>query len=464
MIEEKKHIISKIFVDVNVNSVENATKIKNNIEVFLKHNFLSSIENYLNTIHIDKNKILQIDNLILNIDLKSIYLLEKIDLFTESFKNEINKHVKDQLTPITETENSRLMSVQDKISEAFFSFLKTGERPWYIDEDSFNKIFDAQVLKEIRKSDKFRIEFDKILNHHDAFKRLILQFSNENLILFFGKELATQSSQFIKDFNRIFSLKLQPHFWKIIAGFYKTKDKDELYFSVFKLIETSEINTENTCQDAINFTDKLLAISSGPNNIKEIVEKARNKKKEEELYDLSVPQLETEHISASNSKDVITNNIGLVLLHPYLKVFLKDCELLDANNIFVDKEKAVHLLHYVATFKENDSENNMLFEKFLCNIPLHHPIKKDIKLSKKLKLKTQDLLSSTIKNWPALKNTSIETLQNEFLQRRGKLILSEDNPKIIIERKTQDILMEKLPWNISIVKIPWIDKIVFVEW
>src|SRR5690606_26961467 len=158
------------------------------------------------TIHIDKNKILQIDNLILNIDLKSIYLFEKIDLFTESFKNEINKHVKDQLTPITE--NSRLMSVQDKISEAFFSFLKTGERSWYIDEDSFNKIFDAQVLKEIRKSDKFRIEFDKILNHHDAFKRLILQFSNENLILFFGKELATQSSQFIKDFNRIFSLKL----------------------------------------------------------------------------------------------------------------------------------------------------------------------------------------------------------------------------------------------------------------
>src|SRR5690606_41450998 len=118
-----------------------------------------------------------------------------------------------------------------------------------------------------------------------------------------------------------------------------------------------------------------------------------------------------------------------------------------------------HLLHYAATFKEKDSENNMLFEKFLCNVPLHHPIKKDIELSKKLKLKTQDLLSSVIKNWPALKNTSIETLQNEFLQRRGKLILSEDNPKIIIERKTQDILMEKLPWNISIVKIPWIDKI-----
>ncbi|MCC9018703.1 contractile injection system tape measure protein [Flavobacterium lipolyticum] len=158
------------------------------------------------------------------------------------------------------------------------------------------------------------------------------------------------------------------------------------------------------------------------------------------------------------------NNAGLILVHPFLKHLFGNCGLLHKDHTINDPETAAHLLHYIATDREQDYESQMLFEKMLCNIPINRPINRNIILSEELKDQGKEMLQAVLDNWPIMKNSSIALLQNEYLQRPGKIILSQDNPKVIVERKTQDILLDKISWNLGIVKLAWKDKIIFVDW
>ena len=157
-------------------------------------------------------------------------------------------------------------------------------------------------------------------------------------------------------------------------------------------------------------------------------------------------------------------NAGLIILHPYLTPFFYNCGIIDDTNVITDPEMAVHALHYLATKKEQQLENQMLFEKFLCGIPLKKPIQRHIQLSDTIKQQAEELLESVVENWGVLNNASADLLRHEFLQRAGKLSFKEDNPKIVIERKTQDILVDKIPWGIGICRLPWLDHLVYTNW
>lgn len=171
-----------------------------------------------------------------------------------------------------------------------------------------------------------------------------------------------------------------------------------------------------------------------------------------------------ENLIKNQPKSIYVQNAGLILLHPFLKQVLKNCALLDENNLIVNKELAAHILHYAATKKENDYEHTMLFEKFLCGIPLQQSIQREVKIEEKHKQNIEEMLLAVVQHWTALKNTSVDILRSEFLQREGKLDCTESNPKLTIERKTQDLLLEKIPWNINIVKIPWMEKLIYTQW
>ncbi|MXO04514.1 contractile injection system tape measure protein [Flavobacterium sp. HBTb2-11-1] len=159
------------------------------------------------------------------------------------------------------------------------------------------------------------------------------------------------------------------------------------------------------------------------------------------------------------------DNAGLVLIHPFLKSLFENCKLLNKDNTINDPEVAAHLLHYAATGKEQDYENAMVFEKFLCNIPIAEPIERNIELSEEMKKEVLTMLQAVLSNWDIIKKSSAELLQNEFLQRPGKLnINGDESPVITMERKTQDILLDKLNWNLSIIKLAWKKRIIYVNW
>ena len=174
----------------------------------------------------------------------------------------------------------------------------------------------------------------------------------------------------------------------------------------------------------------------------------------------------------SNKKEVVSEfkthivkNAGLILLHPFLKQFFNSCGFLDKENKIIKPTEAVHLLHYVATKKEQQFESSLVFEKFLCNIPIQSSIERNIVLGDELKEKSEELLKAVLQNWAVLKNSSNDLLRNEYLQREGKLDLTKDNPTLTVERKTQDILIDtKLPWNISMSKLPWMKELIITNW
>jgi hypothetical protein len=205
-----------------------------------------------------------------------------------------------------------------------------------------------------------------------------------------------------------------------------------------------------------------------------IIESKMRKELRESLEELIEPQdrklfeeLESNQqlkLKQDNSGEYQVNNAGLIILHPYLKDFFQYCDLLDEDQQLIDKEMAVHLLHYLATKQEQQYESNMLFEKVLCGVPIKEPVERTIRLSEKHKEMAEDLLEAVLTNWGVLKNASPDLLRNEFLQRLGKINFKENNPKLTVERKVHDILLDKLPWNIGICRLPWLDHLLFTDW
>ena len=156
---------------------------------------------------------------------------------------------------------------------------------------------------------------------------------------------------------------------------------------------------------------------------------------------------------------------GLVLLHPFLKHFFMNMELLSENKIRPEKrDLAVHLLHYVATKNEQPSEHELVFEKYLCHIPVNQPINKFVNLTSEQKNSCDDLLHAVLKHWSALRTNSIDALRSEFLLRQGKLTINKERHRLFIQRNTQDILLDTLPWNLHLVKLPWKKQLLYVEW
>lgn len=224
---------------------------------------------------------------------------------------------------------------------------------------------------------------------------------------------------------------------------------------------SSESNFTKTDESSVSDDKKTEEINVMFDTNKEIIDKNEEVETDEIL---NSDLLLKEEILAETATDYYVNNAGLILIHPFLKQLFEKCKLLRKDNTINDPEVAAHLLHYTATAKEQDYEHEMLFEKFLCNIPANQTINRNITLSEELKNHSNEMLQAVLENWSIMKNSSVTLLQNEYLQRPGKIILSEDHPKIIVERKTQDILLDKITWNLGVVKLAWKNKIIFVDW
>uniref|UniRef100_UPI0027DCBFD6 contractile injection system tape measure protein n=1 Tax=uncultured Chryseobacterium sp. TaxID=259322 RepID=UPI0027DCBFD6 len=161
------------------------------------------------------------------------------------------------------------------------------------------------------------------------------------------------------------------------------------------------------------------------------------------------------------------NNAGLVILHPFLlNLFQKLC--LCKGAIWTDKEsqhKAVLLTQYLITGQEIFFENELILNKLMCCFPVENVINTRQKLSKEEKEICNDLLLVVIEYWSVMKNTSVEALRETFLQRAGKLSLSEvHSSELWVEEKGVDVLLSSLPWGIGMIQTPWMDNFLHCYW
>ena len=165
--------------------------------------------------------------------------------------------------------------------------------------------------------------------------------------------------------------------------------------------------------------------------------------------------------AAANEPDrlIYIANAGLVLLHPYLPMLFDRLGLLGADGQAhiapgAAASRACHLLQYLVDGRLDAPEPQLVLNKILCGLPTAVPVVRSIKADAADFVACDALLGAVIANWSVISNTSIDGLQETFLQREGRLRHGDNRWSLMVQRKTLDALTEQLPWDLSIIYHP----------
>jgi hypothetical protein len=155
---------------------------------------------------------------------------------------------------------------------------------------------------------------------------------------------------------------------------------------------------------------------------------------------------------------------GLVLLHPFLPQLFEALGIA-AHDRMLQPERALCLLHFLATGQRVAPEYELLLPKLLCGVPFEQPVDARIELLAAAEAEALALLDAVMRHWGALGDTSADGLRGTFLTRPGKLSRRDDGGDVLqVEARSFDILLDRLPWAIGMIKLPWMERILRVEW
>ena len=201
---------------------------------------------------------------------------------------------------------------------------------------------------------------------------------------------------------------------------------------------------------------------------------SRQREIPEERFNKNKKENNTGQLLPNNKKDtgiieaetLYIKGSGIVILHYFLSPYFNDLGLLTDGKFIDDTthQRAVLLLHYLATGKAKAAEFDLTLSKILCGYPILETLPAAIILTKKEKTESKRLLEAVINHWSPLKNTSIKGLRNAFFERDGKLTKKENGWLLTVEQRTIDVLLGKLPWGYSTIRLPWMQEILNVDW
>ena len=161
------------------------------------------------------------------------------------------------------------------------------------------------------------------------------------------------------------------------------------------------------------------------------------------------------------------HNSGLVLLNPYIPKLFGHCGLVH-NNVFVNaqaQERAVLLLHYVATGQVHAEEQHLVLNKVLCGLPINASIDSNaFQITEQEKELVDGMLNAAISYWPAIGACSVDGFRGNWLVREGILQEEEDRLGLTVEKRTYDLLLDQSPYSFSIIRYAWMEKILYVNW
>lgn len=479
---KEEHIIQKVFVEITVNNKEKAFSIKDDINSFLSIDVFPEIEKYINTLEYKlAGHTLQIPRLELNLDVKNSSLNAELkDKIVQLFSEELSEITDPAISINEKTESdpkAYLINNQEKIFQAFIYFLENGCMPWWNPVRKGIAFLDSPVFDSLISADHFQRDIAPILVKKSVQDRIINQLSNEQiaqlcLAALKNKELKLDlSAEIIRHLS-----KLNPTdraiVWRLVLNmvseYVHRSNKNiqgYLFEQISKIEQATLVQGKSSSQNWQVITQIFPFIKE-----KKIPERLKNKiihtsENGPSLAETTHHKNEITHADLSHDNGQYIQNAGLILIHPFIRTLFEYCGLLDPKTQdLIDPETGAHLLHYIATGKTNAPEYDMVFEKFLCNIPANQAINRHIKLSRKHKAEAKNVIESVQHNWNPMRKSSVALLQNEFFQRPGKLVITDYDYTLTVERKAQDILLDKLSWGIGLVKLPWHKKFILVNW
>lgn len=472
---KQNHIIQKVFLEITVNNKEKALRIKDDINSFLSIDVFPEIEKHINALEYKLDgHTLQIPRLELNLEVKSSTLNTELKgQIAELFKDELSEITKPIETSHQETESETkpyLVDHQEKMLKAFIYFLEKGAMPWWNSESNNIAILESTVFERIISADSFQKSIVSALSKENVRNRLINQFSNEQiaqlcLAVLKNKELIinleTGTIRHLSKLNHTDRIAIWHLVFNVISEYLNTSNNNPREYLLQEISTIKQIGLSTTEN---NHQNRKTIVKIFPFIIENEISESSRKNAADQPENVET-SIETIQEDVNQNEGQYIQNAGLILIHTFIKTLFEHCELIDPKTQqLTDPELCAHLLHYIATGKINAPEYDMIFEKFLCNIPMHQTINRHIKLSRKHKTQAKNVIESVQHNWAPMKKSSAALLQNEFFQRPGKLVITDSDYTLIVERKTQDILLEKLSWGIGLVKLPWQKKFIFVNW
>ncbi|MDH7460658.1 contractile injection system tape measure protein [Chitinophagaceae bacterium 26-R-25] len=223
----------------------------------------------------------------------------------------------------------------------------------------------------------------------------------------------------------------------------KDSDSDKQQLKNKKPGKQNEETVESLFKESEGLTSSVLMETSNDNSLADTI------------YNDTIPE-----------EGIFIKNAGIVLVHPFLKSLFKRLQWIE-DGYFVNTTaqlKAIFMLHYLATGETSAPEYELVLCKHICGYPVAGNVPAEMTFSPAELDEANDMLIAMIEQWDKLGNTSVAGLREGFLQRRGKLFVTNDIPTVQVEMHGIDILLDYLPWHLSVVRLPWRKNILRVEW
>ncbi len=166
------------------------------------------------------------------------------------------------------------------------------------------------------------------------------------------------------------------------------------------------------------------------------------------------------------SESLYVSLAGTVLVHPFLPTLFNKLEYLQ-NEVFVDfaaQQRAVHLLYYIATERQQPVESELVLFKLLCGLPLNIPVARFLDLKQSELQEAENMLAALIEHWPAIQGSTPSDLRASFFAREAKLEKKELGWQLDIEQSSIDVLLSRLNWGLSPILHSWMQDSLWVNW
>jgi len=506
------HIIRKQNLKVHT-SVHDAFALKRKMELIMTE--ISPKLNILFDELISENDWLQIDKLDIHIDELSESeldeelqkrIIQSIREKIEALKYEASSMEVDQQKPF------EIVAVHQKTISAFVYFLQNGLFPWWYEPPS-HSAFENQILSALADETIANANFlsiSGILQNFDAQFRLTEQFS-QNIFLKIAEQLCKKLSSNLFSEIELIQITLNEIAQGQLFGFekpllkvihrsniillqqllksnnYSTLTILEIWIKSFLSeiqLQTHRTNELRSYQlERLNKYLEANKISRQPGSIisetKSQFDKAfdhtndtfsQSKKERKEGINSEFAEWEKEGLKKNSIADLLeitdgslVANAGLVIVAPFLPELFRNLGIFE-NDQLTDTNQAIAIMHYIVHGNLEYREYDVLLCKVLCGLENNEPISIVNHLPENTENEVEQMLTTAISYWTALKSTSPDGLREGFLLRSGKLSHKFDEWFLLVEQKTLDVLLQQLPWTIGFIKLPWMKKMLKVEW
>ncbi len=496
------HLIQQHIFDIQCSSQGFGKEIQGQLPMLLEKGFYPQLEALFNTYDV-KNHVWNIDTLDIEIPTisKKYWKTEVVQKTLAAVEAYLKKnHSSFQEKKDSLINSSPFISKSDQASYLFFNFLKTGK----VIENTVSKDLE-KIVSKIDVQETFVKEL--IMNFQSNknalmrwifsvpafFKELVIRkfnmFPNEFLNLFDtilnrNEKQDEAVKNFLKRLNKTHLLKEQ---WiELIQWVYYFEIKGiskEIIFKEFvqrsnEFWEITAQEIHSLCQYILENHSSVLStneVNSFFQSLKRSISFDSNRNNKINASTIQVGDIEQNLNLTSHEKNKIDvekthyiNNAGLVILHPFLKALFEQLDLCEKDGTWKKKRnqhKAILLTQYLVNGTQKIQESDLILNKLFCGFSIEEVVNVKLKITKKEKEKCNNLLEAVKEHWKVMNRSSIEALQETFLQREGKLeLLRENEYELRIEEKGVDILLEQLPWGLGMIQTPWMEHYLHCHW